>query len=165
MPPAVRLLCPWDPYVDARSARPNPNSTQRQTSASRPRKLTSPPHELSEVRKIAVRPELVSTGVVPLGLCSILETTHRLRGGLSVFRPRCGLGACLFDIRVSPKTSTKSSDSKEPPTCSATKTSNAPAAQRRNLNSPAPFGFAQGRRKCRDAIAGDQVRFSGRHHH
>jgi perosamine synthetase len=40
----------------------------------------------------------------------------------------------------------------------------APAAQRRNLNSPAPFGLAQGRRQCREGAGQDGgVRFSGRH--
>lgn len=40
----------------------------------------------------------------------------------------------------------------------------AAAAQRRNINSPAPFGLAQGRRQCRESVPDtDRVRFSGRH--
>jgi len=97
MPQAVRLLCPWDRPVDARSAWPHVNFSQPQSSAYYPGKLISTNHQIDEVRESAVPTEHVRTGAVPAGLWPLLAFTHRLRGGLIKFRPRRGLDACLFE--------------------------------------------------------------------
>ena len=141
---AVRLLCPWDRHVDARSAWPSLNSIGSQTFAFCQRNLISIRHQ-------------VSTSAVPVGLWSAPATTHRLRGGLIMFRPRGGLDACLFDAQFAPQAATNSTNESllRSDIYIFARTSDALAAQRRNLNSPA--------RKCRVGPAYQGVRFSGRH--
>ena len=144
MPPAVRLLCPWDRHVDVPSAWPHVNSLGPQTFAFCQRNLISIQHR-------------VSTCAVPLGLWSLPTTTHRLRGGLIMFRPRCGLAAWLFNVPFALQASATNCGTKKSLPFSdiniVARTGGAPAAQRRNLNSPAPFGFAQGRLQCREGQA------------
>ncbi len=149
MPQAVRLLCPWDRHVDARSAWPHVNSIQPQSSIYYPGKLISTNHQIDEVQESAVPTEHVRTGAVPAGLGTLLAFTHRLRGGLIKFRPRRGLDACLSEGRFALKGSMKSCASKESSFCLDTnrvvQTSREPAAQRRNSISPA--------RKCRGSCS------------
>lgn len=154
MPPAVRLLCPWDRHVDVRSAWSHGNSIAPQTFAFRRRNLTWIKHEFNQARESSVPIERVSTSAVPLELWSIPATTHPLRGGLIMFRPRCGLAAWLFNVPFAPQVSATNCASKNSLPFSdiniVARTSGATAAQRRNFNSSAPFGFAQGRLQCRE---------------
>jgi hypothetical protein len=128
MPQAVRLLCPWDRHVDVQSTWPRVNSIGRETVPVRRRNLSSISAE-------------VSAGAVPVGLWPLFETTHRLRRGLIMFRPRRGLAAWLFNVPFVPQASaTKCGAKKSLPFSGINivgRTRSAPAAQRRNINSPA----------------------------
>ena len=140
MPQAVRLLCPWDGHVGALSTWSHANSIHLQSSAYCPGRLISINPQIDEVPA-----EHMRTGAVPAGLWPLFAFTHRLRGGLIMFRPPCRLDACFFDNRHSTTASPKCRASKESSTSSHTNsvaiTNKVPAVKRRNLNSPA--------RKCR----------------